>query len=415
MRMIGKLLQLKILVVATVILLPLKGLAADSEHDIDFALRARTASVKEGNDRGQAASILLRGHVASTWSEHLNTYFEADHVSSFWQTQHSDGVRFNREPLVPDPPGSEINQLWLQAQSSTFSLRLGRQSLELDNQRFIGTERFWQNEQTFDASLIRAQWASASRIQYAYIHRAHRIYGDKAVQGLRPDWVLKRYAHNASAAALWGEHRHKSHLLHVELNEWDQNSLAGYAYFIDNMDWPASSNRTVGARYQHFDTVGAFKIRLELEAAIQERIHIERSPQPIYGVLALGAIRGPIRTVVRHERLGEHHDTGFTTPLASLHSFNGWADAFTFTPPQGLQDNSLHINWRASPWELDARYHLFLSANGRETYGEEIDVDLQYKMARQHLIQLRYANFISKMPDRQDTVKLYLDYSYHLR
>ena len=29
---------------------------------------------------------------------------------------------------------------------------------------------------------------------------------------------------------------------------------------------------------------------------------------------------------------------GFTTPLASLHKFQGWADKFTATPANGIED-----------------------------------------------------------------------------
>ena len=49
-----------------------------------------------------------------------------------------------------------------------------------------------------------------------------------------------------------------------------------------------------------------------------------------------------------YEVLGsDNGNYGFSTPLATLHAFNGWADQFLNTPAQGLEDLYI-IRWRQS-------------------------------------------------------------------
>jgi hypothetical protein len=54
-------------------------------------------------------------------------------------------------PQVIDPPGIELNQLWLGWKGTRANIALGRQRLLFDNQRWVGNSGWRQNEQTFDA------------------------------------------------------------------------------------------------------------------------------------------------------------------------------------------------------------------------------------------------------------------------
>lgn len=60
------------------------------------------------------------------------------------------GARRDR-PAVIDPAGVELNQLWLAWKGERGGATLGRQRLQLDNQRWVGNSGWRQNEQTFDA------------------------------------------------------------------------------------------------------------------------------------------------------------------------------------------------------------------------------------------------------------------------
>ena len=76
---------------------------------------------------------------------------------------------------------------------------------------------------------------------------------------------------------------------------------------------------------------------------------------------------------------------GFATPLATLHAFNGWADAFVAngvkTTVDGLNDANISVTW--SPrWKWDylfnlaflARYHDFEAQRTGADLGTEWDL-----------------------------------------
>lgn len=376
---------------------PLQG---GSAHDWHWAARGRLAHVDETADYGKAGSLLLRAALESKWDEHLGTLFEVDAVGSIWQDDHSDGERLNGQPLIPDVPGGDLNQALLSYKGRAWRLRLGRQEINLDDQRFIGGNGFWQNEQTFDALRLEWRWRSASRLHYAYIANANRIFGDAADKdGGRP-------------AAFLGDHEHQSHLLHLELYEWDASRWQLFAYWIDNLDLPASSNHTLGGKYQYNAAGGRLKYEMALTLAAQERPELPGSPLPPFGVLELGALTGPWRGVLRYEYLGADDQVAFATPLASGHDFGGWADAFAAPPVTGIEDTSVQLHWRVSPWEFDLRLHGFWEAEGGNRLGDEMDLELSFKPAHRQIVSLRCADFRTAIPAYTDTRKVFLNYSY---
>ena len=59
--------------------------------------------------------------------------------------------------------------------------------------------------------------------------------------------------------------------------------------------------------------------------------------------------------------LASDNSQGFRTPLATLHAFNGWADLFLDTPPDGLSDIYVRGGLDIAKWVIDARFHSFRS------------------------------------------------------
>ena len=334
------------------------------------------------------------------------TVLEVDYVITGWRDHHSDGERINDQPLIPDVAGLDLNQMFLGYSQGIWRLRLGRQAIALDDQRFVGGNGFWQNEQTFDALRLQWRWRSASRLHYVYIANANRIYGEAADAEDFP-------APPGRPAGFLGDHEHRSHLLHFEMNEWDAAQWQLYFYWIDNLDQPASSNHTLGTQYAYNLTLGPVKYAATLALAGQERPGVAGSPVPLYGLAELGAIRGAWRGVLRYEMLDSDARTTFATPLASGHDFQGWADVFVQTPDSGLQDASAELHWRGSPWEIDLRYHAFWEArSGGEHLGDEWDVEVEFKPTRRQILSLRYGDFQTDSAAYPDTRKIFLNYSY---
>lgn len=384
---------------------------ASAEHEFDWGARSRYANVNADNS-GQAASILLRGTLESQWNGLLESTLEVDHVSTAFKDDHSDGERLNDQPLIPDPQGTEINQAFVSLNLEQSVVHLGRQRINFDNQRFIGGNGFWQNEQTFDAALGKLKLSTNSNLTYAYIGNANRIYGDDAdknITGTDPygnGFVWER------PVTLWGDHEHNSHLARMEWNEWDYTRLVGYAYRIDNRDMPVASNNTLGVSYNLNYKHQQIKYRVQLEAAQQDRYEINADGLDYY-LLDLGFGFGAYEINARYEVLGANEGAAFITPLASNHDFEGWSDEIGNTTNSGVRNASFGLLWRASPFRIETSYHYFKNDINGGNIGEEFDLDFSYKPARKHTISLRLANFEPE-DDSGAIRKVYLDYSFNL-
>lgn len=380
------------------------------DHHLDWSGRSRYAYV-DTESNGQAASLLLRATLDSSWCSILKSELEIDHVATALKEDHSDGVRLNDQPLIPDPPSTEVNQAWVAVDLDELFFTLGRQRINLDNQRFVGGNAFWQNEQTFDAFASRLKISSNSQLAYTYIANANRIYGDEAdknntgsepVYG-SPDW---------RPAGLLGDHEHRSHLARLEWNEWDYTRVVAYGYRIDNRDMPSVSSNTLGASYSLNYKQDAIKYRVQIEAARQNRFELDVEGLAYYA-LDLGVGVGTYEFSGRYEMLDAKEGAAFVTPLGSNHDFEGWADEIENTPATGVRDFSLALLWRASPLRIETAYHFFSQAQGDADIGREWDLDFVYKPARKHAISLRFAQF-EPDDDSHSVRKVFLDYSYNL-
>jgi len=155
-------------------------------------------------------------------------------------------------PVVADPGDTGLDQAYVQYRGwKALELRLGRQVIKLDNDRFVGNVGFRQLEQSFDA--FRATWrpADALRIDYAYLTRVNRIFG----------------VHNPDP--LKARQNLDTHLLHAA---WTQPhaTLVGYLCLIGNQSLPASSHRDPGLRWvDHAVRDADWRLDYTFEAARQ--------------------------------------------------------------------------------------------------------------------------------------------------
>lgn len=395
--------------------------AEEATHQFDFANRTRYAEVSDG-DTGKDISTLLRVDVKSQWTEQMGTLLELDYVQSFWPGERFDGVDASRKPMIADAPGGDINQAFVSYKFEDTQIKLGRQRLAFDNQRFIGGNALWQNEQTFDALHSVFKWQSNSSISYSYIANVNRIFGDRADR--------ENYVYDAGysgtdywgepppkiprPAALLGDHAHNTHLLHLEWNEWDYSQLVGYAYRLRNKDLTSDSSDTFGASYSFNFKGDLFKYRVQTEVATQKRSEIIDAPHVPYYLLDAGLGINTLEFSGRYEVMGADKNIPFITTLGSLYDFMGWANKFGTTPDTGVKDSSLRLLWRASPFRVDARYHIFHAYDGGERLGDEADLDVMYKFNRKHAVSLRLAYFEPEESSQPHTRKLYLDYTYNL-
>ena len=267
-------------------------------------------------------------------------------------------------PVVPDPKGTRLNQAYLNYTGiDDWGFKIGRERINLDNQRFVGSVAWRQTEQVFDAGTV--AWATENAdFSATYVQWVRRIFG--------PD----------SAA---GKHRQDGTVFLNGGLATPIGKLRGYYYLIDNDDAPAFSTGTIGARLAGTPAINDdWSLRYEAEYARQD----DAGNNPVsysadYLHLAVAAVTGIFDFGLGWELLGgDDGDDGyaaFRTPLATLHKFNGWADQFLTTPANGLSD--FYLTFKATPGDMifDARFHSFEADSGSAKYGTELDFRAGYK------------------------------------
>lgn len=298
-----------------------------------------------------------------------------------------DGDDYNQAGLNPsaadrtviaDPETTEVNQAWLSYTLDKTLVKLGRQRLVLDNQRFVGDVGWRQNQQTFDAVSIQDKTLDQLTLTYAYLWQINRVFGREHPQG---QWDSDSHAISASYAGL------------------PFGTLAGYAYLLDFDNSPDNSSATFGASLAGTRDTGSLTVSYRAEYATQGDYGSSvRNYRADYLLGELGAGTDAITGALGYEVLGTDNNFGFRMPLATLHAFNGWADLFLVTPNAGLRD--LYMKATATlprGWTVTGFYHTFENDRGDEL-GDEIDLLVSWKINKQFTALAKAASFNSDSP-----------------
>lgn len=266
-------------------------------------------------------------------------------------------------PVIADPDATEVNRAQVTFTGiDGVAATIGRQRLNLANQRFVGAVDFRQNEQTFDAARLTAQLFEGFSVDYAYVARVHRVFGD--------DNPL-------------GEFDSDSHVFAATYDAKKVGKVTAYGLLLDFEEAPGLSSSTWGARYEN-------ALELDADAGIKVGVAGEYASQRDYAanpfdyreryIHAEGALTiAPFTGRIGYERLGGDGAIGFSTPLATLHKFQGFADVFLATPAAGLEDlyGTLAYQMKDGPFgtglNLFVTYHAFESEEGGVDYGDEVD------------------------------------------
>jgi Alginate export len=106
----------------------------------------------------------------------------------------------------------------------------------------------------------------------------------------------------------------------------------------------------------------------------------------------------------------------FTTPLATLHRFQGWADKFLTTPADGIDDRYVNagVTFKGvGPLETLsalASYHVYEAERTSREYGAELDAQIEAKWRRFTGI-VKYAGYEAE-DLFTDTEKLWVQLEY---
>ncbi|TVP88793.1 MAG: hypothetical protein EA348_09855, partial [Pseudomonadaceae bacterium] len=113
-----------------------------------------------------------------------------------------------------------------------------------------------------------------------------------------------------------------------------------------------------------------------------------------YRLIELGAAVNGVTGRIGREVLGVD-GTPFSTPLATAHAFNGWADVFIATPADGLDDRYLKLGGRLQGINLLAAWHQFYADRGSDRYGRELNLQAGRPFGPVNLLA-KYARYSAK-------------------
>lgn len=359
-------------------------------------LRYRYEFVDEADfDKDAHASTLLMrlNYETDSWRD-WSGFIEFDYVTEVLVNDYNSGLgtsspRRDQFPVVADPKGPNLNQLYFEwAPNDSWKNRVGRQRINLDDQRFVGGVFWRQNEQTYDSLTLNHTGFAKTNIFYSYVTTVRRVFGSTVPAG--------RQSHN-------------THLLNASFEQVENWKFVAYAYLIDDEDFAPFSTSTIGARATGTVSAGDHKFDLLGELATQsDNANNPASFNATYyrlqGIWSLGKFSAGIGT----ESLGSDNDQGFRTPLATLHAFNGWADLFLATPAAGLDDVYVRGGYKPGKWNLQLIYHDFSAATGSADFGTELDLLATRPLGDGYSLLLKFADFQSDNAEFEDTTKAWV-------
>jgi hypothetical protein len=271
-------------------------------------------------------------------------------------------------------------------QGATGGITIGRQLLELADQRFVGSASFRQNQQTFDA--VSARWVSLSGLSadLSYAWSVRTVIGRKG-EGARPRsitgdnvFALMRYA-------------------------TPLGKVTGFAYLVDQNMQQVQGYRLASQSYGVRLTgkrllLHAAQLSYAVSYARQSDYH--RNPNSYAADYYAGelAVSGKVLTgTAGYEILGASDGRAFTsfqTPNASAFRFQGWSGRFITTPADGIRDlyMSAAPTWKTggavSALGAGVTIHRFWSDRLIRHYGDELDLLATAKIER-FTLSARYA------------------------
>lgn len=282
-------------------------------------------------------------------------------------------------PLVSDPKNLELNRFQLQYRPiKSLAVTVGRQRINIEDQRFVGNSGWRQNEQTFDAARIEYGTPTGVQLDLTYAWSVRTIWGIDGT-GSRP-------------AAIRGDNLFGTASYPTPLGK-----LTGFAFLVDQDNAAVSgykqSSQSYGVRLAGARPLSSL-VKLEYAASFARQSDYGHNPNRYYADYALAELNADITSFKiggGYELLGADDGlayTSFQTPLATLHKFQGWADKFLVTPPNGIQDyyGQVGYGWKKiaglDTVNVQVVYHRFDSDRLSLHYGNEWDALVSAKRGR---------------------------------
>lgn len=355
---------------ATAILMSLGSVSVQAADDgmpimdnikVSGELRPRYENVDEGNNKSNANAVtnrLVIGVNADLFgTKWLSGFAQMTDVHSTNNNYNSTNNGQIGKSVVADPGQTRLTQSYLDFKYNKTIFRAGRQMVRLDNLRFVGAVNWRQMPQTYDAYALVDNSLDNLNLTLAYVTQVNTVKaGDSD-------------SFQTSTVILNGKYK-----------AMDALAVTAYGYLI------GSVHDTYGlALTGDFSVSKGTKLKYRAEYASQGDASMETAEQgkpnadADYMNFQIDANMKGFLLGARYEVLsgsnGTDNKTAFSTPLATLHGQNGWADRFLKTPLRGLVDMNLMLGYKAKGFGVaKVIYHDFSSDVGSVNFGTEFDL-----------------------------------------
>jgi hypothetical protein len=349
----------------------------------------------KSNDRKDASAVTNRIYLGYETAPvaGFSGRFAVENVVHLVDNFSVPGEKSQKFDVVADPEGTEIEEAFVAFTGlAGTTVKLGRQYLTYRPaplHRFIGTVPWRQNWQSMDAITVENRSVENLRVNYAYVDNVNRIFGaDNPNQDLANSPMSSHLVNLQYTGSSWGDL--EGFYYHLD---YDRNNLAapftdrdtlGFklegksrisdslsaAYLLEvSHQWATSGNDTA------FDSANQYRFEADVAKTYA-------SPGFKKAGLKLG-----------YEVLESDGDGSFSTPLGTVHAFQGWADRFIGFPQFGVED--LYATASIGIFgdiKLVATFHDFSAARGGEKYGRELDFQAT-KNFDKVIISFKYAGY----------------------
>jgi len=259
---------------------------------------------------------------------------------------------------VQDPGLTQVNQAYL----AYKGLKVGRQIIALDNQRFIGSGAWSQTPKTFTAAVYQnSTWVPMSEFTVGHISSYYSSVGvDQKLSG---------------------------NFGRLRFSPWEALNITPLWFGIEQTATPATSFQHRGVRVD-----GKWNGLLYEGSYVQQRSYRDSTTTPDrqYRMGMVGYSRWGLTVKAVDEEL----EGGFSTPFASLHGFYGYSDRISTTPTKGLADRYLLAEYKRWDSTFEVQSHRFIAQKGGQDYGRELDFVASRNFSKNLLVTLEWADYL---------------------
>ena len=346
-----------------------------SEGKAYGGLRLRYENVQQDNPLSDGNALTLRTNIGYKTGTVAGFSFTGEFEDSriVLDQDNFNAAGLNASPsysVVADPETTELDQAFVQYKNDIVTAKFGRQYFTVDDHRFVGTVGWRQDWQSFDALSVIVTPVKEFKITAAFLDQRNRIFAE--ARDLESDDIILNVAYTTPVGPVKGYF---------------------YGLELDDADVEALEHDTIGVSFA--PKFGPFSLHAEI--ASQESENFEAEYFNLKGSYKYQAVN----FFLQYEVLGsDDGQYGFSTPLATLHKFNGWSDQFLATPIQGLQDLSGGVAAKVGPGKLVAKYHIFSSdedlvnTDGSfDDLGDELNLLYAFKFGKKYNAGVKYAMY----------------------